>query len=214
MKLKALMLLVLAVLLALPSTALAAKKWITGTDLRSATWYGTYADNYVDGTVTLGTNNDPYDFVVNSVYLLFDNYNGVEIGWTKDRYSNGTYKGPYVFTVKKWNGVLTTQELGLCSNNTWYRWRIQSPSKYGDDFDIYFNTTYKWTWYDTGFRYGYAHTGMERWQDVARVDTHFKNLAKMGSDYRWYLWESISFAQDDPYYDPWGSRTEWWTLVQ
>jgi len=206
-------LLILALLVGYPSAAMAMDTSILGYDASSPqTWTGIYADNYVDGTITFG---QYYDTVVNSAYVIYDDINGVEVGWTKDHYTGGSTKGPYMFSAKMYYGIYTIQEHGNCSNNTWYRWKTQSTGQLSNDWDIYFNTTWKWRWTDLAFYYGYPQTGVERFSDAARVDTHFKNVTKRGTNLSWYLWGVITIEDNDPIYRAvLNGRTEWWTVLQ
>lgn len=205
----------IVLLFSLPAFANAAlNNSIIACDEKSQIWYGSYADNYVDGGVKFGPLSNGYDSVVNSVYLEHDELNGVEVGWTWDRWADGSQKGPYMFTARLYNGYYSFADLGTCSKNVWYRWKIQTASKWDDDFDIFSNTNYKWTWWNNGWSYGEPHNGEEHQQGETRFTTHFKNMAKESSGYGWYKWETITFYPNDVAYGPWGNRDEWWTLLK
>ncbi len=192
-----------------PTAALALQYSILGY-YNDASWSGCRSANKVPSSITFGASGSGYDAAVNSVYVQKDAYNGVEYGWTWERYANGTISGPKMFGSEKYNGVIFEYpNLGSLTKGSTYTWFVKRSGVwiggYGSTSKVIYQST---------FLYGTPVTGFERQLSGCRVATNFSSMNRMNSGGTWSAWPAITFQDYDPYYKPTGNASAWSTVAQ
>lgn len=154
----------------------------------------------------------------------FGAYSGVECGYSWDRWSDGSQRGPYMFTVYKYFG--STQSPGIlaaCQKGGYYKWFVRRKTGVANSWEVGFNSTVKHTWENLPYTLGTsAHIGVEHQLDDTGFVSDFENMwfRKYG-DTGWYRWLAPYFylendachgVMSENLKDPSQWRIHWWTF--